>query len=366
MDNTPDLVTILMPAYNGEVYLSQAIESVLAQIYPTWEMIIIDDGSTDNTAKIVAQYADARIRYTYQPNRGQAAALNRGLELARGKYVTTLDTDDWFTPNSLQARVNFLNEHPELGVVYGDGYYCDAAGRPLKRFSEYRIGSINGDVYDVLIATPFFGTGANVMVRREILERHQLRYDESIIWCQDHDIYIRIAEKTHFGVIENVTIWYRIHTANMTRSTPLGRRLESLLRTKCKVLASSRFTIVQPSHKVMFFDYLLIVDLQDQAEEQMAIMQTAQFRELPKQQQTRIMRLVATHYLLKGKQIEFAKECLQKAWVLTPFDTKTSLIGLLAHLHPVVTRHVMQQWRQLQASKAGTHRSPFAMTTETS
>ena len=112
----PVLVSVLMPAYDGEAYIQQAIESVIAQTYPNWELIVVDDGSTDNTAGIVATYEDPRIRYTYQENRGQAAALNRGLDLAQGEYVTTLDTDDWFTPNSLLDRARFLDDHPEYGV----------------------------------------------------------------------------------------------------------------------------------------------------------------------------------------------------------------------------------------------------------
>jgi len=360
----PNLVTILMPAYNGEIYLQQAINSVLAQTYPIWELIVVDDGSIDNTADLVANYCDSRIRYTYQENRGQAAALNRGLELAQGNYITTLDTDDWFTPNSLLDRVNFLKDHPEFGVVYGDGYYCNAAGKLLRCFSEYRIGNISGNVYDMLIATPFFGTGGNVMVRREVFENYQIRYDESIIWCQDYDIYIRIAEKVAFGLIDTATIWYRIHEANMTRTTPIGRRLESLIRTKRKVLASFRFDTVQPAQKVLFFKYLLTTDLLDQIEEQRAILGTPQFQLLPKEQQARIIRLAANYYLLCGKHTEVVREWLRRAWLLEPLDAKAIFLVLLAHLHPVIAQHAVKWWRQFDLRNQGTHRSPFAMITE--
>src|SRR5215510_7816825 len=95
------LVSVIMPAYNGERFIKQAIESVFAQTYPNWELIVVDDGSTDNTVQIISSFADSRIVYIHQENRGQAAALNHGLGIARGKYITTLDVDDWLTPNSL-------------------------------------------------------------------------------------------------------------------------------------------------------------------------------------------------------------------------------------------------------------------------
>src|SRR4030067_1139719 len=126
----PGLASIIMPVYNGEQYLRQAIDSVLAQTCPHWELVVVDDGSTDSTSAIVHSFSDERIRYTYEQNRGQTTALNRGLELARGEYVTTLDADDWLNADSLQARVDCLAAHEESGVAYGDGYYSNAAGKP--------------------------------------------------------------------------------------------------------------------------------------------------------------------------------------------------------------------------------------------
>ena len=179
MDNfIPGLVSIVMPVYNGEQYLRQAIDSVLAQSYPQWELVVVDDGSSDGTSTIIESYTDERIRYTYQENRGQAAALNRGLELSCGEFTTTLDADDWLAPNSLQDRVAHLQAHSEYGVAYGDGVYCNAAGEAVLRFTEHMPSGVAGDVYDTLIVSPFYGTGAAVLVRSQILDRLQIRYDE--------------------------------------------------------------------------------------------------------------------------------------------------------------------------------------------
>lgn len=355
-----NLISILMPAYNGEAYIQQAIESVIAQTYPNWELIVVDDGSTDSTANVVAEYEDPRIRYTYQENHGQAAALNRGLDLAQGEYITTLDTDDWFTPDSLLDRIRFLEDHPEHGVVYGDGYYCDETGKLLRRFSEHRIGNVRGDVYDTLIGTPFFGTGANVMVRREVLERNKIRYDESIVWCQDYDIYIRIAEQATFGLVDTPTVWYRLHEANMTLSMPRDRRLESLIRTKFKVLNSPRFSRVPAASKVGFFSLLLTCELVYRLEDQRTVIDHPGFRTLSKKQQARLLRSAANLYLMIGQHIDCSRDWLRRAWALAPLDPKTGTALVLAHLHPGCSKLIVKWWRQL-ASHNGVHRSPPEM-----
>ncbi len=220
-----ELVSIITPVYNGEKYLRQAIESVLNQTYHHWELVIIDDGSTDNTDSIIKSYDDPRIKYTYQENRGQAAALNHGLNLALGDYVTTLDADDWYPPNSLGDRVEFLNHNPNFGAVYGDGNYCNEVGENLLKFSEHMPNGISGDVYDMLIVSPFYGTGATVLIRKSTLDQNKIVYDETIFWCQDWDFYIRVAANATFGYVNTITIQYRLHGEGMTLAMPEGNRL---------------------------------------------------------------------------------------------------------------------------------------------
>lgn len=357
----PNLVSILMPAFNGARYVHQAIESVLAQTHCRWELVIVDDGSTDDTAKLIAAFKDVRIRYSFQSNRGQAAALNRGLAMANGQYITTLDTDDWLTPTSLSQRVHFLNTHPEFGVVYGDGCYCDVNGRLLRLFSEHRGGDFVGDVYDTLITHPFFGTGGNVMVRQQILETHRICYDESIVWCQDYDLYIRLAEKTSFGLVEGVTIWYRLHNDNMTLSMARERQLRSLIRTKLKVLDSPRFQAVPTPQKVAFFQQLLIVDCHTLWEEQAAFLEHPHFRALPGHAQARLLRGVAKQHALEGERPEFARACLRKALILAPLDLKTGLLAILVSLNPALARQLLSGWRQRFSGKGRASVCPLEM-----
>lgn len=351
------LVSILMPAYNGAGYIQQAIESVISQTYSAWELIIIDDGSRDNTADIVSQYDDFRIHYIYQENKGQASALNRGLELAAGEYITTLDVDDWFTPNSLQGRVEFLDRNRKYDVVYGDGIFCDKDGNQLKRFSELRTGEVVGDVFDIMLSNSFFGTGANVMIRKSTIDENQIRYDESIVWCQDYDFYLRLAEICQFGYVDITTIWYRLHTANMTMSMPSGRKKESLIRVKQKALATSRFASTSLVHKLNFFYHLLLVDLES-LPEQLEILNHPHFKDLPKNQQARMIRLLASKYLAERKHPDQVKTLLGKSFNLNPFDTRVYLLLVFSYFNGWPAEWAFNYWRRNRLH-TGTVSSPF-------
>lgn len=353
------LVSILMPVYNGEQYLRQAIDSALGQSYPRWELVVVDDGSSDGTAAIVQSYADRRVRYSYQENRGQAAALNRGLELAQGEFVTTLDADDWLDPDSLRDRVACLSDHPELGVAYGDGMYCNAAGETVLRFTEHMPSGVAGDVYDTLIVSPFYGTGAAVLVRRQVIEQFQVYYDDAIVWCQDWDFYIRLAEKAHFGFVPSIAIFYRLHSAGMTLTMPTGRRLESLLRLRFKVLAAPRFMQVSEAQKAAFFYDFLIKDLHGRVAEQERVFASPAFRALPPRQAARLLRLTAISYLLEMEQIPSVKKWLGAAWSRAPFDPKTALAAGLCTLSPSLAQKVVRRWQRARGQ--GDQSSPFEM-----
>ena len=234
---------------------------------------------------------------------GRPLRLNHGLELARGEYITTLDVDDWLTPDSLVDRVSFLDAHPRYGVVYGDGYYCDAGGETFLTFSDHMPCGQSGDVYDLLIVSPFYGTGAAVMQRRDMLARFQIRYDESIVWCQDWDFYIRLAEFRPFGFVATKTIRYRIHSDSMTEAMPGGRRLESLIRLRKKVLGSQRFHSVSSSQKSAFFYDFIVKDLDGDFVKQERIINSREFSAIDKNEQARIQRLAANRYLLRENRL---------------------------------------------------------------
>lgn len=356
----PSVVSIIMPVLNGDRYIGAAIESVIAQSHAHWELLVVDDGSTDGTAGIVQSFNDPRIRYTYQENRGQAAALNRGLDLARGEYITTLDADDTYPLQSLKDRVAWLDMHPTYGGVYGNGYYCDELGQPVLTFEEYRSVTPTGDIYDHLIVSPLFAAGANVMQRRSAVEQYNLRYDETIVWCQDWDFYIRLAEHTMFGYVDTISVNYRIHMTNMTTKMPEGQRLESLIRTKHKVLNGPRLSTLSMQRKSEFFYSLLVVILCGRVNDQFQVIDHPQFHALPKLEQSRLLRLMANEYVLSGEQVQVARKWLRSSWKLAPLDFKTGLVAVSSIFSISLARAAITAWRGVQ-DKGPAIPSPFQL-----
>jgi glycosyltransferase involved in cell wall biosynthesis len=114
-DRTPQ-VSVVIPAYNCAAYVGQAVDSVLRQTYTDWEIIVVDDGSRDDTKLILEQYGD-RIRYIYQQNQGVSIARNRGIELARGEFIAFLDADDYFLPDKIAAQIAVFAAQPNLGIT---------------------------------------------------------------------------------------------------------------------------------------------------------------------------------------------------------------------------------------------------------
>jgi glycosyltransferase involved in cell wall biosynthesis len=346
-----------MPVYNGSAFIATAIDSLLAQSYPAWELVVIDDGSTDDTPGVVGRYADERIRYFRQENRGQAAALNAGLDRAGGEFVTTLDADDWLTPDSLACRMDGFEAHRDADVVYGDGVYRDEQGRPLQRFTELMPAGVHGDVFDTLVVSPFYGTGAAVLIRRATLQRAGLRYDDAIAWCQDWDFYLRLAVSSSWQFADHVVINYRVHEAGMTLTMPSGRRLESLIRLRRKVLEMPRFAEVSPEQREKFFYDFIVRDLQDRVDTQREIFGVAAFRALPRERQATLLRVAANGYLAAGTHPAAVRAWLGSALAVRPMDVKTLLAWGLARTSPALARKVVGRWRSSQDQ--GNSLSPF-------
>lgn len=353
------LVSVIMPVFNGERHISLAINSMLSQHYDSWELIIVDDGSTDETSAIVKSIGEPRIKYHFQENRGQAAALNRGLDLAKGEFITTLDCDDWYTVNSLSDRVSLMKANPDDDVVYGDGLYCDESGKPIHRFSELMPGAVEGDVFDDIVVTPFFGTGATVMIRHGALMKNRMRYDEAIVWCQDWDYYIRLAEELTFRYRSSLLVHYRVHVGGMTAAMPEGNRLDSLITLRNKVLVSPRFESVANSQKRAFFYDFIVRDLENQTEEQGKVFDSPQFQTLPHNEQARLLRLAALTYIARAEHHETAKNWLIEARSKAPADIKTSLALTLMTLSPFIARVVIRAWQR--NGRNNSTKSPFDM-----
>lgn len=186
-------ISVIIPTYNRAMLLSSAIDSVLSQTYEDYELIVIDDGSTDDTTEIVNKYSTDKLRYVFQENKGRSAARNYGIKLAKGEYIAFLDSDDLFVPSKLEAQVRILDNNPCYGLVYSHANTIDENGDNLDQYSY--TGNLSGWIYpDLLYIRNNVITTPTVMVRAKALADVG-GFDETMHICEDLDLWCRIARK---------------------------------------------------------------------------------------------------------------------------------------------------------------------------
>ncbi|MEA3352074.1 MAG: glycosyltransferase family A protein [Chloroflexota bacterium] len=207
-------ISVIIPTYNRADYILEAIDSVLAQTYSDYEIIVVDDGSTDDTAAVLQPLVDdGVIRYVYQHNQGESAARNHGIRLARGQYIAFLDSDDLFLSPKLERQTAFLDAHPNVAFVHSGYSKFDDAGNDLG----YRDTSkISGRVYpDILLDWSVLMAVPCVMVRAQVLEQVG-GFDESLRWGPDLDLWRRITQRYYIGVIPESLSKVRVHPGNVS------------------------------------------------------------------------------------------------------------------------------------------------------
>jgi glycosyltransferase involved in cell wall biosynthesis len=192
------LVSVVIPVFNGERFLREAVESVLAQQYSSLEIIVVDDGSTDGTAN-VARSLPETVRYLYQTNQGPAAARNRGIEQAQGSLIAFADADDLWPADKLELQLPYLIKEPAVDIVLG-------------RIQQVLLSEAQE------IAEPAFSVNlGSAIIRKSVFERVGL-FDETMRYSEDVDWFMRARESgAAIVTIDAVTLLYRQHEENMTR-----------------------------------------------------------------------------------------------------------------------------------------------------
>lgn len=205
------LVSVVIPTYNRASMLKEAIESVLVQTYQDWELIVVDDGSTDKTPAIVASYRGScrSISYIRQPQQGQFAALNTGLSRTRGEFIAPLDDDDAWLPDKLETQVAYLERYPEISLVYCPMIVMDSTGQTGTRKPSNRWQ----DTFQELLRHNFIPM--TVMVRRTCFDEVGV-FDASLSRSGDYDMWLRIACGYRFESIQEPLALFRWHSKNKT------------------------------------------------------------------------------------------------------------------------------------------------------
>ena len=182
-------VSVVIPTYNSATMVVQAVESVLSQTYHDFEILVVDDGSTDNTQQAIGRFGDL-VRYFKQKNQGVSAARNAGIKQARGEYIAFLDSDDIWLPDKLAEQVPWLNTDPNVGLVYCDWSVVSNGCVAHSSFLRH-LPANSGDVFDDLIQSGFILT-SGVVVRRACLDDVG-DFDKSLTIAQDYDLWLRIS-----------------------------------------------------------------------------------------------------------------------------------------------------------------------------
>lgn len=217
-------ISVVMPVYNGERFLREAIESILKQTYSDFEFIIINDGSTDKTDEIVRSYNDPRIVYIKNDkNLGLSKSFNTGIDAARGKYIARMDADDVCAPKRFERQLQFLERRPGVDIVGSNLRFIDEKSRPLSNFKR------QADHIDIkfssLFSTPMMHP--TIMGKTSVFKTHH--YNEALSNSEDYELWSRLLFKTdtHFANIHEPLLFYRTYPNSFTQTLNLDKRIVS-------------------------------------------------------------------------------------------------------------------------------------------
>lgn len=222
-------VSVIIPTYNRAKLLHSAITSVLNQTFQDFEIVVIDDGSQDNTQEIVKNFHDERIRYIcHKENKGEAGTRNTGIINSHAEYIAFLDDDDEWLPEKLQQQVGLLKDsESKVGCIYTGYLVVDITkGKIIRR----RIPIKRGNIYHDLFVRNYIGVPSTVILRRECFQKVNL-FDENITFGTDYDMWIRIAKEFHFDYIEKPLVKYYIHKNRLSANLDIQiKGFETILK----------------------------------------------------------------------------------------------------------------------------------------
>jgi glycosyltransferase involved in cell wall biosynthesis len=250
MPSDHPLVSVVIPAYNYGRYVGEAVDSALAQTCPAVEVIVVDDGSTDDTRDRLARYGD-RIRYVYQENQGLSTARNTGIRAAAGNFIAFLDADDAFHPRKLEIQMGLFASNPALGLV-GTATFSDEP-RTWPDLGQAPARQTPVALEEIIIHTRFAPSSA--VVRKDCFDQVGL-FDAALRSVEDRDMWIRIAARFPVAMVRLPLTWYRVTPGSMSRNPERMEHFERLvLRRAFRAIPSLRRRLLLRMRSYSFASY---------------------------------------------------------------------------------------------------------------
>jgi len=218
-------ISVVVPAYNAQSTILETINSVLQQTFCDFELIVINDGSTDTTLELLSTVKDERLKVFSYQNGGLPAARNRGIVRSTGEFISFVDADDLWTPDKLELQLQALEKKSKAGVAYS---WTICMSNDGSSFHPGVSDSFQGNVFSKLLVGNFIGSGSNVLIRREAIESVGY-FDESLKSCEDWDYWLRLAPKWDFVVVPKPQIIYRLSSGAMSSKLDVMEKYQTLV-----------------------------------------------------------------------------------------------------------------------------------------
>jgi len=279
---SPAWVSIIVPLYNGEKFLVFTLDSAFAQTFADFELIVVDDGSTDHSNEVLDRYCDPRLRIVRQENKGAAGALVTGLGVATGKYIAFLDQDDLWEPDSLAAHIDFLERNPEIEVTFSWFRIINAQGRDTGLFSHRYRGTIG---FSALLADFMIGANSNLVCRRTAIDKAG-SFDVSFRFIFNVDLCLRIAlisPQDNIAAIPRDLMRYRRHGRQLSRQQEGIREEWFRMLDKLGRIAPREVAAVRSAALANLDRYTARVLYEEARYEEALRMLAASFRRVPRQ-----------------------------------------------------------------------------------
>ena len=239
MNKSPK-ISVVLPVYNAEAFIKEAIDSILNQTYADFELIIIDDGSQDNSVEIIKSFVDSRIELIIKDdNSGLIDSLNLGINRAKGEYVARMDADDIAEPNRFLEQVKFLDKNPDVGIV-GASVLIFGNREAIKKYPTTYKGCLNELLFHPCFCHPI------VLIRKDVFSRFNLRYEEMGYLAEDYLLWIRLAKLTKFHNLKEVLLKYRVNDDSVSVSKS---KEQALVIRELQILALRTITGIDLEQK---------------------------------------------------------------------------------------------------------------------